>query len=90
MPDPVAEEQFIAVQLRAAGLRVTGGRLAVFQAAAAPGHHDTEALTSAAREQRGELSSPAVHDALKVLCGLGLVRRIEPAPIRGEIPCLTT
>ena len=90
MPYPVAEEESVALRLRAAGLRVTDGRLAVFEAAAAPGHHDTDAIAAAARGQLGELSTQAVYDALKVLCGLGLVRRIEPAPIRGEIPCLTT
>jgi len=79
VPDRVAEEQSVAAQLRAARLRVTEGRLAVFEAADAPGHHDIEAMASAARQQRGDLSTQAVYDALKV-----------PAPTRGEIPCLTT
>ena len=79
MSYPVAEEHAVAARLRAAGFRVTEGRLAVFEAAAAPGHHDTDAIAGAARQQLGELSTQAVYDALKVLCGLGLVRRIEPA-----------
>jgi len=79
VPFAFAEEQAVSAQLRAAGFRVTEGRLAVYQAAAAPGHHDTDTLARTARHQLGELSTQAVYDALKVLCVLGLVRRIEPA-----------
>lgn len=79
MSYPVAEEHAVAARLRAAGFRVTEGRLAVYEAAAAPGHHDTDTLARTAREQLGPLSTQAVYDALKVLSVLGLVRRIEPA-----------
>ncbi len=79
MAYPLAEEHLVAARLRAAGFRVTRGRLAVYAAAAAPGHHDTDTLACTARERFGPLSNQAVYDALKVLRELGLVRRIEPA-----------
>ena len=69
----------VAERLRAAGLRVTAGRLAVYAAAAAPGHHDVDTIARAARAQLGPLSVQAVYDTLRVLGDLGLVRRIEPA-----------
>jgi Fe2+ or Zn2+ uptake regulation protein len=76
---PLAERQAVAARLRAAGYRVTDGRLAVYEAAAAVGHHDVPAIARAARSQLGELSTQGVYDALRVLTALGLVRRIEPA-----------
>jgi Fur family transcriptional regulator, stress-responsive regulator len=64
--------------LRAAGLRVTRPRLAVFAAVHASPHVDTEALILAARARLGAVSHQAVYDVLQVLTERGLVRRIQP------------
>jgi Fur family ferric uptake transcriptional regulator len=64
--------------LRAAGLRVTGPRLAVLDAVHAHPHSDTEALIRAARARLGVVSHQAVYDVLHVLTEKGLVRRIQP------------
>lgn len=75
-------------RLRAAGLRVTGGRLAVMGALdGAPGKHlDAEEIGARVRRTLGRLSTQAVYDNLRALCEAGLVRRIEPAggPARYE------
>jgi len=75
-------------RLRAAGLRVTEGRLAVLHALdGAPGQHlDADEIGARARKARGRLSTQAVYDNLRALEGAGLVRRIEPAggPARYE------
>ncbi|MCL3859515.1 transcriptional repressor [Actinotalea sp. K2] len=69
--------------MRAAGLRVTGPRLAVYQAldtATATGRHLTAAVvTDAVRTRLGAVSTQAVYDCLEALTAAGLVRRIEPA-----------
>ena len=68
-------------RLRAHGLRVTAGRLAVLAALAeTPGEHrDVEAVALTARRVLGRLSTQAVYDNLRVLTNAGLVRRIETA-----------
>jgi Fe2+ or Zn2+ uptake regulation protein len=73
-------------RLRAAGLRVTASRLAVFRAAVENPHADVEALALAARAQLGAVSTQAVYDASAALVRAGLLRRIEPAgsPARYE------
>ncbi len=72
--------------LRAAGLRVTGPRLAVLEQVHAHPHADVDTLLSAVRGV-GSVSHQAVYDVLRALVGAGLVRRIEPAgspaPFRG-------
>ena len=79
-PPPAGlDEQPIADRLRSAGLRVTAPRLAVYEAVAAAGHRDAEAIARDARERTGSLSTQAVYDSLRVLTELGLLRRIEPA-----------
>ena len=72
--------------LRAAGLRVTAGRLAVLAAVAENPHRDTETIAGAARRRLGSLSTQAAYDNLEALMRAGLVRRIEPAghPARFE------
>ena len=68
-------------RLRAHGLRVTGGRLAVLHALSdAPGQHH-EAVAARVRQDRGRMSTQAVYDNLRVLTKAGLVRRIETAGI---------
>lgn len=76
----------LAARLRAAGLRVTAPRLAVYAALAAQPHADAEAVAATARQRLGTLSTQAVYDVLRVLTEQGLVRRIEPAgnPARYE------
>jgi Fur family ferric uptake transcriptional regulator len=64
--------------LRAAGLRVTGPRLAVLDAVHTHPHLDTKALISAARRRLAGVSHQAVYDVLRALVGAGLVRSIEP------------
>ncbi len=69
----------VATQLRAAGLRVTVPRLAVYAAVAAAPHCDAEAVAAAVRGELGRASTQGVYDALRVLHEQGLLRRIEPA-----------
>lgn len=68
-----------AAQIRAAGLRVTPGRVAVLRAVAAEPHLDAERVAAVARGAIGAMSIQAVYDALRALTDAGLLRRIEPA-----------
>jgi Fe2+ or Zn2+ uptake regulation protein len=72
--------------LRAAGLRVTGPRLAVLGAVREGGHLTVEEIALLSRRRLGAVSTQAVYDVLRVLTGAGLIRRIEPAdsPMRFE------
>ncbi len=74
-----------ADRIRAAGLRVTGPRVAVLDALYAVPHADVDALMTAVRA-RTEVSTQAVYDVLRAFTAAGLVRRIEPAgsPARFE------
>jgi Fur family ferric uptake transcriptional regulator len=69
----------VATRLRAAGLRATSTRVAVYSELTGAGHLDAEALAARVRERLGGVSRQTVYDALGVLCELGLARRIEPA-----------
>ncbi len=73
-------------QLRAAGLRVTGQRLAVLSALARNPHATADVVATHVRAQLGSVSTQAVYDVLNVCTAAGLVRRIEPAgsPARFE------
>jgi Fur family ferric uptake transcriptional regulator len=75
----IATEDVVAERLRAAGLRVTSTRVAVYSELAGAGHLDADALAARVRERLGGGSRQAVYDTLGTLCELGLVRRIEPA-----------
>ncbi|HEY0485817.1 MAG TPA: Fur family transcriptional regulator [Mycobacteriales bacterium] len=68
-----------ADRLRAAGLRVTGPRLAVLSVLADRAHVDVETVRSAVYDQLGGVSTQAVYDVLRAFTAAGLVRRIEPA-----------
>lgn len=72
--------------LRGAGLRVTAARLAILEAVRAGNHPGTEEIARVARGRVGHLTLQGVYEALSVLTGAGLVRRIEPAgsPARYE------
>ena len=65
--------------LRAAGLRVTGPRVAVLTALHEHRHADTTSLIEAVRTEHGDVSHQAVYDVLRVLTDAGLVRRIQPS-----------
>lgn len=85
--DTVVDELALLERLRAAGLRVTGPRLAVLTAVQGEGQHmDAQEIASAVRKRLGTLSTQAVYDNLNALVEAGLVRRIQPAghPARYE------
>jgi Fe2+ or Zn2+ uptake regulation protein len=75
-----------AALLQAAGLRITGPRLAVLHAVRHGDHLTVDAITAIVRERVGSVSRQAVYDVLAALARAGLVRRIEPAgsPARFE------
>jgi Fur family ferric uptake transcriptional regulator len=75
----VASEDAVAQRLRSAGLRVTSTRVSVYRELAGAGHLDADALAVRVRERLGTVSRQAVYDTLRVLCEIGLARRIEPA-----------
>ena len=81
------DQRALQERLRAAGLRVTGPRLAVLAAVHGEGQHrDVQAIAEAARERLVTLSTQAVYNNLNTLVEAGLVRRIQPAghPARYE------
>jgi Fur family ferric uptake transcriptional regulator len=68
------------------GIQVTAQRLAVLRAVAAEPHITAEAVADRARRDIGAISLQSVYDALNVLVGANLIRRIQPAgsPARYE------
>ena len=60
-------------------MRVTTTRIAVFEELLGAGHLDADAIALRVAERLGGVSRQTVYDALRVLCEIGLVRRIEPA-----------
>jgi Fur family ferric uptake transcriptional regulator len=70
-------------RLRAAGLRVTGPRLAVYEVldrARGQGRHLTAAdVAAGVRGATDGVSTQAVYDCLEALTRAGLLRRMEPA-----------
>ena len=74
-------------RLRKAGLRATASRVAVLQVVfELGGHPDVEAITTAARERIGTLSTQAAYEITRSLTDAGLLRRFQPAgsPARYE------
>lgn len=65
-------------QLRTANLRVTKPRTAVLEAVHTHPHGDTESIIKASRGLVPDISHQAVYDVLRVLTGVGLIRRIQP------------
>jgi len=63
-------------RIRAAGLRVTGPRVAVLDALYSVPHADVDRLITAVRS-RTDVSTQAVYDVLGAFTRVGLVRRIE-------------
>jgi Fur family ferric uptake transcriptional regulator len=75
-----------AVLLRQRGIQVTAQRLAVLRAVSAQPHITADGVAEAVRAEIGAISHQSVYDALAVLVGEGLIRRIQPAgsPARFE------
>ncbi len=73
-------------ELHGAGLRVTGGRLALLEILRSRPHSDAETLFQSLRETLPGTSIQSVHNVLSDLTDAGIVRRIEPAgsPARYE------
>lgn len=73
-------------QLRTAGLRVTGPRLAILAELEDHPHADVETIAAGVRARHGSVSTQAVYDVLRALTDASLVRRIEPrgSPARFE------
>ena len=75
-----------ADELRGAGLRVTAARVALLETVREGDHLGVLAIAAGVRDRVGHVTLQAVYDALHVLTGAGLVRRIEPpgSPARFE------
>ena len=75
-----------ATLLRQHGIQVTAQRLAVLRAVAGQPHITADGVAEAVRAEIGAISLQSVYDALGLLVGEGLVRRIQPAgsPARFE------
>jgi Fur family ferric uptake transcriptional regulator len=76
---PTAVDHPVPPRLRAAGLRVTDTRVAVYDELHHAGHVDADTLARRVAERIGGVSRQTVYDALRVLVDIGLARRIEPA-----------
>lgn len=68
-------ETMLEREVRAAGLRVTPGRISVLTALASAPHSDALSLSMALPE----VSVQSVHNVLADLSSAGIIRRIEPA-----------
>ncbi|WP_328605041.1 transcriptional repressor [Amycolatopsis sp. NBC_00345] len=80
------QENPVRQQLRSAGLRVTGPRVAVLEWLAQHPHTTADEVAVGVRGVLGSVSTQAVYDVLAACAGAELVRRIEPAghPARFE------
>jgi Fur family transcriptional regulator, stress-responsive regulator len=72
--------------LRHHGIQVTAQRLAVLRAVAGQPHITADGVAEVVRAEIGAISRQSVYDALGVLVGKGLLRRIQPvgSPARFE------
>ena len=72
--------------LRQRGVQVTAQRLAVLRAVTARPHGTADEIEKLVRDDIGAVSRQAIYDALGLLAGNGLIRRIQPArsPARYE------
>jgi Fur family ferric uptake transcriptional regulator len=73
--------------LRERGIQITAQRLAVLRAVAAQPHATADAVAEEVRVAIGSISLQSVYDALAVLVGEGLIRRIEPAGSAARFEC---
>lgn len=69
----------LAKTLREHGVQVTAQRLAVLRAVSAGGHCTADRVAENVRAEIGAISRQAVYDALAILAGKGIIRRIQPA-----------
>ncbi len=76
----------LADLLRQRGIQVTAQRLAVLRAVAGQPHITADGVAEIVRAEIGAISLQSVYDALTMLAGEGLIRRIQPAgaPARFE------
>jgi Fur family ferric uptake transcriptional regulator len=65
--------------LRRHGIQVTAQRLAVLRAVAAHPHTTADVVAAVVRSEIGTISLQSVYDALTLLVGQGILRRIQPA-----------
>jgi Fe2+ or Zn2+ uptake regulation protein len=65
--------------LRQRGIQVTAQRLAVLRAVGSQPHITADRVAELVRAEIGAISHQSVYDALGVLVGGGLLRRIQPA-----------
>lgn len=65
-------------RIRASGLRVTSGRLAVLEILAETPHADVEQVVASLKPRAPQTSPQAVYSVLNAFVAAGLVRRIEP------------
>jgi Fur family transcriptional regulator, stress-responsive regulator len=65
--------------LREYGVQVTAQRIAVLRRVAARPHCTADEITVDVRGEIGAISRQAVYDALAILVGKGIIRRIQPA-----------
>jgi Fe2+ or Zn2+ uptake regulation protein len=79
VPGAAVTEHPVAARLHQAGMRVTSTRIAVYDELHDAGHLDADSVAQRVRDRIGGVSRQTVYDALRVLCQLELVRRIEPA-----------
>jgi Fur family ferric uptake transcriptional regulator len=70
--------------LRRHGIQVTAQRLAVLAAVAERPHCTADEVAQAVRDEIGAISRQAVYNALDLLTGEGLIRRIQPAGSPGR------
>tara|TARA_R110002096_G_scaffold32166_8_gene93731 strand:- start:2180 stop:2596 length:417 start_codon:yes stop_codon:yes gene_type:complete len=65
--------------LREHGIPITAQRLAVLRAVSNKSHSRADVIAEEVRANIGTISRQAVYDALGMLSGKGLIRRIQPA-----------
>ena len=65
--------------LRLHGIQITAQRLAVLRAVAAHPHTTADVVAALVRAEIGAISLQSVYDALSLLVGQGILRRIQPA-----------
>lgn len=65
--------------LRQHGIQVTAQRLAVFRAVSGQPHITADAVAEVVRAEIGAISLQSVYDALSLLVGERLIRRIQPS-----------
>ena len=65
--------------LRMYGVQITAQRLAVLRAVSGRPHCTADDIVEVVRAEIGAISRQAVYDALGILSGKGILRRIQPA-----------